>query len=64
MTLLQEIERHLKRSGTAPSVFGRHAMNDPSFVRDLRNGREPGELTIARVREHIRAATPRATDAR
>ena len=57
MTLLQEIERHLKRSNTPPSQFGRRAMRDPCFVRDLRRGREPGEMTIARVRAFIRAAS-------
>jgi tRNA-dihydrouridine synthase len=49
MTLLYRIERHLKRTGLPASLFGREAMNDPGFVRHLRNGREPRSRTEARV---------------
>jgi tRNA-dihydrouridine synthase len=56
MTLLNRIERHLKQTGTFASVFGREAMNDPAFVRQLRNGREPRPKTEARVLAAIQAA--------
>ena len=56
MTLLYRIERHLKRSGLTASRFGRLAMNDPAFVRHLRNGREPTLKTEARVDAFITGA--------
>ena len=56
MTLLYRIERHLKRSGLTASGFGRLAMNDPAFVRHLRNGREPTPKTEARIDAFISAA--------
>ena len=49
MHLLRRIERHLSRSGTPPTLFGRRAVRDPRFVFDLRNGREPRERTVLRV---------------
>lgn len=56
MTLLSRIERHLERTGTSASVFGRELMNDPSFVRQLRGGREPRRKTEARILAAIEAA--------
>ena len=53
MSLLQEIERHLKRTGISPSRFGREAMRDPAFVHDLRAGRQPGEAVTRRVRAYL-----------
>jgi hypothetical protein len=35
--------------------FGRLAVNDPRFVLDLRNGREPRSHTTARVIDFIAA---------
>ena len=55
MHLLHRIERHLKRSGTPPTLFGRRAVHDPRFVFDLRNGREPRERTVLRVAAYIDA---------
>jgi 2,4-dienoyl-CoA reductase-like NADH-dependent reductase (Old Yellow Enzyme family) len=49
MHLLHRIEHHLRRSGTPATRFGREAVNDPRFVRDLRNGRELRSSTRARV---------------
>ena len=49
MHLLSTIERHLRRTGTPPTRFGREAIGDPRFVMDLRRGREPRPVTIARV---------------
>lgn len=49
MNLLLRIERWLKRSGFSATRFGREAMGDPRFVRDLRNGREPRPKTVERA---------------
>ena len=49
MNLLNRIERHLRRHGVSASAFGRLAVNDPSFVHQLRNGREPGPQIQRRV---------------
>ena len=54
--LLAEINAHLERTGTAPSVFGWEAVKDPNFVRNLRSGREPRFGTIQRVKEYMAAA--------
>ena len=49
MSLLARIHRHLRRTGIAPTRFGREVVNDPRFVHDLRKGREPGDAITARV---------------
>ena len=54
MHLLNRIERHLKRTGTPPTRFGRDCLHDPQFVFDLRRGREPGPDVSARVVDYIR----------
>lgn len=53
MHLLSMIERYLRNSGVAPTRFGRDAVNDPRFVLDLRNGREPRASTAERVISYI-----------
>lgn len=53
MHLLGEIERHLRRHRIPATRFGREAVQDPRFVLDLRNGREPRPETIARVLAHM-----------
>lgn len=55
MHLLRRIERHLRRSGTTPTEFGRDAARDPRFVFDLRNGREPRPATAARIAAYLDA---------
>lgn len=50
MNLLWQIERHLKETGMAPTVFGRLAVRDPRLVHDLRRGRQPGRKMEQRVR--------------
>ncbi|MEY4269479.1 MAG: hypothetical protein RLZZ58_695 [Pseudomonadota bacterium] len=50
--LLFRIDRFLKESGIAPTLFGRMAVRDPRLVTDLRNGRMPGTALEARV-EHF-----------
>ncbi|NIJ34286.1 hypothetical protein [Sphingomonas oligoaromativorans] len=49
MHLLTRIQRHLRRTGTPPTRFGREVVGDPRFVADLRNGREVRSATEARV---------------
>ncbi len=53
MHLLWLIEKYLRRTGTAPTRFGRMATNDPRLVFDLRNGRELGIRTERRVRAYL-----------
>ena len=55
MHLLRRVEHYLRRSGTAPTRFGRDAVSDPRFVFDLRNGREPRPATAARVAAFLEA---------
>ncbi|HEX9932700.1 MAG TPA: hypothetical protein VGB08_07640 [Allosphingosinicella sp.] len=56
MDLLQRIERHLEKSGAKATSFSRAAVNDPGFLRQLRNGREPRPETIKRVEAFLEAA--------
>ena len=57
MHLLREVEKYLRRNGTAPTRFGRDALGDPRFVFDLRNGRDPRPQTVERVLAFLEAAT-------
>ncbi len=50
--LIRKIEKFLRRTGMPPTKFGRLAVRDPGFVRELRNGREPGIRMERRV-EHF-----------
>lgn len=56
MHLLREVEKYLKLSNMPAARFGREAMKDPRFVFDLRNGREPRQRTVERVRAFLEAA--------
>ena len=56
MNMLRRVERYLRRSGLSATRFGRLAMGDPSFVRQLRNGRELRPETAARLNLWIREA--------
>lgn len=51
--LLETVERFLRRTRTPPARFGRDAVNDPTFVFDLRDGREPRRRTVMRVLDYI-----------
>jgi 2,4-dienoyl-CoA reductase-like NADH-dependent reductase (Old Yellow Enzyme family) len=53
--LLQEIDAFLDRHKVSASAFGRAAVNDPNFVSDLRDGREPKFQLMARVRGFMAA---------
>ena len=50
--LLMIVERFLRESDMAPTLFGRQSINDPRLVSDLRNGREPRTSVRCRV-EHF-----------
>ena len=50
----REIEKFLKQTGMPATKFGRLAVNDPRFVLDVRNGREPRPATATRVIGFIR----------
>ena len=54
--LLRDIEHHLRAGEIKPTRFGRDAVRDPRFVFDLRNGREPRESTMRRVRAFLKDA--------
>ncbi len=56
MCVLMKINRFLNEKDMAPTRFGRLAVNDPRFVYDLRNGREPRAGTVARVEAFIAAS--------
>lgn len=51
-SLLQRINAFLKETNMPPTVFGRGAVQDPSFVKDLRGGRMPGQRIVGRA-EHF-----------
>lgn len=51
--LLRDIERHLSRTGTTATRFGRNATNDPRLVFDLRRGRTLRPSTASRIRAHL-----------
>lgn len=57
MSLLRDIEAFLRRTGMAPSRFGRNVCNDPRLVYDMRMGREPGEKLAAAARDFMRNAS-------
>jgi hypothetical protein len=54
--VLAEIEAFLDLSGMTPTAFGQRALNDPTLVRELRQGRECKRGTRSRIREFIQAA--------
>lgn len=49
-TLIEEIDAFVARHGMSPITFGRKAMNDPHFVRDVRDGRRLWPETDAKAR--------------
>ena len=53
--LLQLVEDHIKARRLPPARFGREALGDPCFVFDLRDGRQPRDKTVARVKAYIAA---------
>lgn len=53
--VLPKIQKFLRHSGMPPTRFGRLAVNDPRFVGDLCNGREPRPETVRRIEAFIAA---------
>lgn len=53
MNIRIEIEQFLRRTGMAPTRFGRAAAHDPRLVFDMRLGREIRPPLAARVRTFI-----------
>ncbi len=50
---LAEIEAFLARERVPPSRFGRGAVGDPNFVRELREGRAPSLRLVDRARTYM-----------
>ena len=50
---LRKIERFCRANGVAETTFGLDAVNDKSFVPDLRAGRNPSLRMVERVNEYM-----------
>jgi len=50
---LAEIEAFLARERVSSSTFGRGAVGDPNFVRELREGRAPSLRMVDRARAYM-----------
>lgn len=57
MYLHREVEAYLRKTGMAPTAFGRAAASDPRLVTDMRAGRELRPSTRDRVRAYLAAPT-------
>ncbi len=51
--MLIEISRYMKTHNLSPTRFGIEALNDPTFVSKLRNGREIRPSTMAKLKEFM-----------
>ena len=63
--MLTHVEKHLREQGMSPARFGRAVVGDPSFVFELRRGRDPRPRTVTKVLAYIetdRAGRARATE--
>ena len=49
MHLMRRIELFLQRAAMTPTRFGREAIGDPRLIRDMKNGRELRQTTVARI---------------
>lgn len=56
--LLSDIDAFVGRHQISPVSFGRQAMRDPHFVRDLRLGRRVWPETEAKVRKFMSEYQP------
>lgn len=56
--LIDTVKDFLAAHGMAPTTFGRLAMNDPHFVRDLESGRRMFAETEAKARNFMEAYQP------
>jgi len=53
LDLLSLIRAHCAKSGISKSSFGMKAVGDPSFVKQLEEGREPRSRVVSRVMDYI-----------
>ena len=58
MYVHRRIEKFLRATDMPPSKFGRMAVGDPRLVFDLRRGREPRGVTIARIEAFLSQQAP------
>lgn len=58
--LLRRIEAYLATSDESASAFGKRVLGDPSFVYDLRAGREPRYSTMKKAAEALPVGKARA----
>ena len=56
--LRSEVDRFLDAAGMSPVTFGRKALRDPHFVRQLREGRRVWPETEAKVRTFMAEYRP------
>ena len=54
-----ELTAFLAATGVTATGFGRRALGDPNFVRELEEGRSPNLRTIARARAFMARETAR-----
>ena len=59
MQLRRRVEHYLKRHRISATRFGRETVNDPNFVRDLREGRQVGDEIAGRVHAWLDRARDR-----
>lgn len=52
--ILADVEKFLQASQMTATAFGVRALNDPTLVHELRNGRECKRKTRARIREFMK----------
>lgn len=60
--LINAIEAFVEAHDMPAATFGRLAMRDPHFVRDVRNGRRVWPETDAKVRAFIAEYQPKAAE--
>ncbi|NII59816.1 hypothetical protein [Sphingomonas aerolata] len=59
-SLLDAIDEFVSLHGMSPITFGRLAMKDPHFVRDIRGGRRVWPETDAKIRAFMANHSPAA----
>lgn len=58
--LLEEVEKFIAANGTAATAFGQDVLGDPTFVHELRKGRECRQAVRAKVVAFIAGRTEAA----
>ncbi|RZI55555.1 MAG: hypothetical protein EOP94_04790 [Zymomonas sp.] len=56
--LINDIEAFCRTHQLRESRFGRAAVNDTTFLAELRDGREPRRATVAKVRHFMATYRP------